>query len=472
MEKLTKIVATVGPSSDNEKTIRDLIQQGVNVFRLNFSHGAPEWHIATTRLIREVSKDFDQGIAILQDLSGPKIRTGDFTGGVAELIIGNQFILTKNLAVGNNDTVSVNYPQVIDQSEVGQIIKLDDGRLTLEVIQKSDDSLKTIIIDGGIIKSRRGINVPGLSLDIEVFTDKDQSDIHVLADNDANPDWISLSFVQSADNILKLKKFLNNKSSQALVMAKIETAEAIKNIHEIIQVSDGIMVARGDLATETPLAHVPLHQHEIVIACRQAGKPVIVATQMLESMINSPVPTRAEVADIASAIMDGTDAIMLSGETATGNYPVNAVSTMTNVSTVIEDSNIYTKRVYLETTCSSTVQSAAASLVAFANSQSATAIVVVTQSGAMAQAVARLRPGLPIIAITTSKLVWRRLALSHGVWARYVDDLPDNDLDFRSWLPSYLVGKTYLEIDDNVLVSFGQNIHESGSTDTITSITL
>jgi pyruvate kinase len=307
-------------------------------------------------------------------------------------------------------------------------------------------------------------------LDINVFTDKDQCDLEYWPTD--NPDWISLSFVQSSDDILNLKNHLQNKGSNSNVMAKIETSAAVENIDSIIEASDGIMVARGDLAAETPIEEVPVLQNRIINLARQANKPVIVATQMMDSMIHNPLPTRAEVTDVSTAILDGADAIMLSAETATGDHPVKVVNMMAKIAEVTESSNLFKNRLLHNLSSHSKAGSAAASITAFAKAQNAKAIVVITQSGAMARAVSRLRPGLPIIAITIDITIGRQLAMYHGVWSRHTTDLPDTDSELRSWLPDYLVKHSYLNRGDTILASFGQQIHKSGSTDTITLITI
>ena len=469
MKKLTKIVATIGPASWDEENIEELIKNGVNVFRQNFSHGNAEVHLETMSRIKKVATEIKQPVAILQDLAGPKMRTGNFKDDTVSLIEGNEFILTSRKVEGDSSVVSINYPELVSQVSPGDQLRLDDGKISLEVLRTSETDIHTKIINGGDIKSRRGINVPGVRLQIHVFTEQDKKNVLYFVDNQY--DWISLSFVQSAHDIELLKTTLADNHISSQVMAKIETSAALENIEEIIAVSDGIMVARGDLAIETPVSQVPIWQKKIVKKCRAAGKPVIVATQMLETMMENPVPTRAEVSDIANAIFDGADAVMLSGETAAGNYPVKSVEAMADVCMKVEVSDEYRNKFYASYTMHQSQNSSIAnSVFTLAQDNNVSAIVCLTHTGSTAKSISKLRPGVPIYALTESSSVWSDLQLHSSIKPILVNDIGQDSSNIRDWIVAYLSNEEIFNNNESVLATYSQAGFGKGHTDSISLI--
>ncbi|NBA87164.1 pyruvate kinase [Emticicia sp. CRIBPO] len=338
MNKRTKIVATVGPASESEEMLIALAKAGVNVFRLNFSHGTHEDHLERVKKIRKINADYGFNCAILQDLQGPKIRVGEMEGGNAgvELIAGNKLVFTNEDVVGNAQRVSTPYKGMYQDVKLDERILMDDGKLEVKVIgvDKEKQEVTTEVVYGGLLKQKKGVNLPSTDISQPSVTDKDWRDLDFGLANDV--DWIALSFVRTAKEILDIKEYIKSKGSTAKVIAKVEKPEAIKNMDEIIAATDAVMVARGDLGVEMPSEEVPVIQKTLVYKCNLAAKPVIVATQMLESMIDNPRPTRAEVGDVANAVLDGADAVMLSAESASGKYPILAVETMTKTIEQVE----------------------------------------------------------------------------------------------------------------------------------------
>ena len=416
----TKIVATIGPASDNEKTLSEIIKAGVNVARLNFSHGDHKMHGEILKTIRSVSKKINIPVAVIQDLSGPKIRTGAHDG-VILLKRGNIIVLTTNQCKGDADNLHINYKNLPKEVKKGDFILLDDGKKKLQVISVSGGAdIKCKILAGGEILGKRGVNVPGVSLKISSLTKKDKKDIPFGVKN--NVDFIALSFVRKASDIKQLRAIIKKEKGAGIgIIAKIETQDAIGNIDDIITEADGIMLARGDLAVEIPPEDVPALQKSIIKKCNRAGKPVIVATQMLESMIQSPVPTRAEVSDVANSILDGADAVMLSAETAMGDYPVETVNMMSNVAKKTEEQ--YPHSHVLETMNSDaggdgvdTVDAITHYIVNTAYDIDAKIIVALTESGSTARMVSRYRPSQPIIVMSPNKKALGRIMLSFGCY--------------------------------------------------------
>src|SRR3989344_9326302 len=333
--KKTKIVCTIGPATETMERLGELVESGMNVLRLNFSHGDFAEHQKRVDNIREIMKKTGRPIAILQDLCGPKIRIGTFKDDATIVLkAGQTFTLTTDVFEGTSEKVSVNYPLLAKEVKVGGAILIQDGRKRLEVVEIKGNDIICKVIVGGELKGKKGMNVPGANLSISALTDKDKKDVEFGIANAV--DFVALSFVRRPSDITDLRAILDKAGSRAQIIAKIETPEALECIDEIIMAADGLMIARGDLAIEIPAEEVPLAQKILIHKCNSVGKPVITATQMLESMIKSPVPTRAEVSDIANAIIDGTDAIMLSEETTLGDYPVEAVKMMTKVAARVE----------------------------------------------------------------------------------------------------------------------------------------
>lgn len=411
--KKTRIVATIGPASESVEVLQKLIGAGLNVARMNFSHGDHKEHTERLANIRKAAKLAKQDVAILQDLGGVKIRIGDFAGGRIDLKEGETFRISTKECVGDENCVFINYKKLPCEVEEGQSILIDDGTKKLVVTKTSADEITTKVVVGGMIRSRRGVNVPGARLSCSALTKKDKHDAIEFGIKN-KVDFIALSFVRTAKDILDLREILQQKKSKAKIVAKIETPEAIENLDEIISVTDGVMVARGDLAVEVPAEDVPHLQKMIIEKCNIVGKPVIVATQMLESMITVPTPTRAEVTDVTNAILDGADAVMLSAETAVGDYPEKVIQTMSSIAKRTEkgmhgldiiDNEEYTGR---------TVNAISHSAIQIAREIKAVAIVALTESGFSARKISRYRPKQPIVALTPHKQTHLHLQLSFG----------------------------------------------------------
>ncbi|WP_456382058.1 pyruvate kinase [Persephonella sp.] len=407
--KKVKIVATIGPATNTEEKIKQLIQAGVDVFRFNFSHGDHETHRSNLEKIRKVSKELGREVAILQDLSGPKIRIGEVKEPFY-LHYEDRIKIVKREVIGDKNRISINHPEILDKLNIGDRIYIADGMIRLKVINKDDEGVLCQVVVGGMISSRKGVNFPNLKLDIPAITDKDRDDIKFGIQ--IGIDIVALSFVKTADDVIEAKKFIRDNGGDAPLFAKIEKHEAIENIDSIIEVADGIMVARGDLGVEIDMEKVPVLQKMIISKCNSAGKPVITATQMLTSMLTSPRPTRAEVSDIANAVLDGTDAVMLSDETAVGKYPVESVNVMRR--TIEETEKIYPfyRQLSSDGDVTSAVASAGSSL---ARDLKASAIVAFTRSGRTAINVAKYRPECEILGVTHDIKTFRRLNIVWGV---------------------------------------------------------
>ena len=413
--KKTKIVATIGPATESEAMLTKLVLEGLNVMRLNFSHGDFAEHQAKVNNFRKVMKKTGQPLAILQDLSGPKIRIGEFDQERVQLKPGKFLtIVTGSKFVGTVDRVWVNYPTLHKELKVGGKVLLDDGKKELKVVSIKGKEIKCKVVVGGDTKGRRGMNLPGAYLKTSSLTEKDRKDLEFGIKNKV--DYMALSFVRRASDVIELKEILAKKKCKALVISKIETEEAIENLDEIIEASGGIMVARGDLAIEVPAEKVPHLQKRMIDTCNALGKPVITATQMLESMISTPVPTRAEVSDVANAILDGTDAVMLSEETTLGDFPVEAVKVMTRVAKEIE-TNDYPHRLAMNddrTGEVDMVDSITGHAVNISHDIDAKAIVALTESGFTARMLSRYKPEQTIYAFTPNEKVYNQLALTYG----------------------------------------------------------
>jgi pyruvate kinase len=418
----TKIVCTIGPASESADVVEKLILAGMNVARLNFSHGSHQDQARRIGAVRDAAARLSTPVAILQDLPGPKIRTGRLKSKAVTLKEGSTFVLTTRHVDGDEHSVSVSLPGLPESVKPGDVIFLNDGAIRLEVTQKTAMDVTCRVVIGGVLEWEKGINAPGVNLRVPSPMETDLDDL-LLGIKHA-VDFIALSFVRSPQDILDAKSFLKEKGADIPLIAKIEKWEAWQDIDRIIAAADGAMVARGDLGVEIPLEKVPLVQKELIKKCNLAGKPVITATQMLESMVDSPVPTRAEVTDIANSIIDGTDAIMLSGETAVGRYPVEAVKVMTRVALETEASLSYDKLVRekyadLEPVTDDAISYAACHT---ARRLGAAAIVAFTMSGSTARRVAKYRPGIPILAATPNPKQIRRLLLSWGVYPYEVSE--------------------------------------------------
>lgn len=408
----TKIVCTLGPSSSNKETLSALIDAGMTVARLNFSHGEHEVHAKNIALIRELSREKDTHIAILQDLQGPKIRTGKLKGGAMTLVAGEQRILTYG-AEQTSDSIPIDYRELSNDTCVGSRILMDDGLLAMKVIEMRGRDVVCEVIYGGILKSRKGVNFPDNKLSIPATTEKDTRDL--LFGVSQNVDYIALSFVQDAQDVLKLKQMLRALGTDIPIISKIEMLSAVQTIDAICEASDALMVARGDLGVECGFAQVAAYQKRIVTAARNAGKPVIVATQMLDSMIENPRPTKAEIADVANAVFDLADATMLSGETASGKHPDLVVRTMRDILSRVDHSGMLAQIPVPLENDKNIPEMFARTAADLAKKCNATAIVCLTLTGNIAKSVARHRPHTPIIAISPRPDVVRKLSLVRGV---------------------------------------------------------
>jgi len=409
-----KILATLGPASNSAATIRRLLFAGADAFRINMSHGTHAQKAKLVEAIRALEKELHRPTTILFDLQGPKLRVGKFDGGSAVLQNGDRFVLDRDRKAGDSRRVELPHPELFAAIKSGDRVLIDDGKIRLKVVEAGDSRIEAEVVVGGTISDHKGVNVPDVVVPIPALTDKDRKDLKFALEQRA--DWIALSFVQRPEDVAEAREMIGEK---AALMAKIEKPAAIDRLHDIIALSDGVMVARGDLGVELPPWDVPPIQNKIVACARQFGKPVVVATQMLESMITSPSPTRAEVSDVATAIYDGTDAVMLSAESAAGAYPVEAVQMMDRIAKSVESDPVYPARVHFTETKlePTTADALAASARQIVNTVSARAMVCYTSSGSTARRIARERPAVPVLAMTASHHTARRLGLLWGVHA-------------------------------------------------------
>ena len=410
----TKIIATLGPASSTAEIIARLFHAGADVFRLNFSHGTHEDHAARITIIRELEKDAGRPIGILADVQGPKLRVGRFAGGRVHLQTGQRFRLDLNAVPGDARRVQLPHPEIIAAAGIGTTLLLDDGKLRLRVVHKRDDHLECDVVVGGPLSDNKGVNVPDVMLPIPALTAKDRVDLAFALDH--RVDYIGLSFVQRPEDVAEAKALVQGR---AWIMTKLEKPQAVENLDAILALSDAVMVARGDLGVELPPEEVPLLQKRIVRLARQLGRPVVVATQMLESMISAPAPTRAEASDVATAVFDGADAVMLSAETAAGQYPFEAVNIMDRIVARVEQDPGW--RAIIEANRPEPEHSSADAMAAaarqVAHTIGARAIAAYTMSGSTGVRVARERPEAPVLGITTEETTARRLAVVWGVHA-------------------------------------------------------
>ncbi|TAD99604.1 MAG: pyruvate kinase [Bacteroidetes bacterium] len=451
----TKIVATVGPASNTKEKLLELIVSGVDVFRLNFSHGTHEEHKKVITFIKEINETFNFNIGILQDLQGPKIRLREIAGGSIEVVKGQKIVIAYEKGEGTQERLTSTYNLAKDV-KVGEQVLVDDGNLEFRVLEiLSPREVLLEVVYGGIVKPKKGINLPESNVTTPSLTKKDREDLEFGLANDV--DWIALSFVRTAIDVLELKNIIAESGKHAKVISKIETPMAVKNIDEIINVTDGLMVARGDLGVEIPLEQVPLVQKTLVKKCNQAAKPVIIATQMMESMITNPRPTRAETNDIANAVLDGADAVMLSAETASGKYPVKVVQTMTRIISVIEKNylDIYHKYYEIQIDSSKNVkkerdfksQAMVAHGCRLGKEVNAKAIICMTKSGYTAFQIATHRPEANIFVFTRSKILLSMLNLVWGVRGFYYEKVSSMSETFED-LERLLVEAGHLQKGD------------------------
>lgn len=464
----TKIVCTLGPSSNTLEDIENLYHAGMNVVRINFSHGSHEDHKKTIGYVREIAKKYQYSLPVLMDLQGPKIRVGKMKDGGQMIEEGDLLTLTSENIEGAGKVVPIDYPLLVEDAEVGNQILIDDGLLELKIVEKKGSQLIARVVVGGMLKSRKGVNLPDVDISMSSLTEKDIRDLEFGLN--IGVDFVAMSFVRSARDIQDVISRVRAKGSNAAIIAKIEKPEAVRVIDDIIEEADGIMVARGDLGIEVPSEQVPLIQKRIIKKCRMAGKPVITATQMLDSMINNPRATRAESSDVANAVLDGTDAVMLSGETAAGKYPAHAVETMDKIIKSVEQNarSIYYSLEYRKPDWKEKqiIESLAYSCVTIADNIEARAISTITHSGNTARRIAKFRPNVPIVAFTESRIVRRQLNLVWGVQSVRLDDLFDTDSSVKS-MEDYLVGNGLVADGDRIIIATGMPVAKRGRTNMV-----
>lgn len=459
----TKIVATVGPATLKPNILRRLIEAGATTLRINFSHGTQQDHQKAIRLIRQTAFELDQPVGILQDLQGPKIRLGKFAEGKIELKKDDSYILTSRKVECDRNISYISYPKLAQEVPENATILLDDGKVEMKVksIDKVNQDLHCRVVVGGPLSSNKGVNFPGVCLSVKALTQKDREDL--MFGLDQGVDWIALSFVRNPQDILEIKDLISSAGKSIPVIAKIEKHEAIEQMDAILSLCDGVMVARGDLGVELPAEDVPILQKRLIATANRLGIPIITATQMLDSMVNNPRPTRAEVSDVANAILDGTDAVMLSNETAVGNYPVEAVETMATIACRIEQEQ---RTNNLKRTKRSITHAISAAVGQIASQLDASAIMTLTKTGATARNVSKFRPKTPILAITPHVYVSRRLQLVWGVKPLLVLDLSSATQTFQAAI-NVAQEKNLLSAGDLVVMTAGTLQGVAGSTDLI-----
>lgn len=462
----TKIVATLGPATDTPEQIAELIQAGMNVARFNFSHGTHEEHARRFQIVRETATRLNKAVAILIDLQGPKIRTGSLEHGEPILLrAGHEFTLTTRDLVGDGTIVNTTYELLPIDVRTGDSILLSDGLIELRVMSTTSTDVRCEVTHGGELREHQGINLPGVRVSAPAVTKKDIDDLLFGLEHDA--DYVAISFVRMASDVQRVKDLITQAGKTTPVIAKIERPEAIKVLDDILHVADGVMVARGDLGVEMPTAEVPIVQKQIIDATNRRGLPVITATQMLESMIQNPRPTRAEATDVANAIIDGTDAVMLSGETAKGKYPVEAVKTMAVIAETTERSGRCSAdkiRHTLEALENPTTPLAiAAAVTAIVETMPITAIIVFTTSGSTAHLVSQQRPEVPVFAFTESMNVYRQLALYRGVMPLHVEFTQSLE-GFEENAKTTLLEMGFVEAGNMAILTGGHPIKARGAT--------
>lgn len=461
----TKIVATIGPSSDNETTIRQMLHAGMNVARVNFSHGGHEANIETYKMLRRVAEDEGKVLSILGDLQGPKLRLGHVGAGGIQLSVGDEVMLTPYR--GQPAMIHLPHPELIEILRPGARIVIGDGEVELTVTEKQSETVLTTVKVAGLLESRKGVNVPGTDLRISSITEKDREDLKLICE--LGFDYVAMSFVRSAADIEELRDLMAEHGVHIPIIAKIEKSEAIENLITIRDVTDGMMVARGDLGIEVPPQEVPLLQKRIISVCNEVGKPVITATQMLQSMVDHPRPTRAEASDVANAILDGTDAVMLSGETAAGKFPVESVLMMKQIGEITEGAFPYKQwrrerheQFLADADITEAISEASC---AVAEEVGARAIISSTMSGFTARQIARYRPSIPILAVSPSPETQRRLALVWGVECLLIPRVENTDeMIETSVRAAYSRG---LKVGDLVVITAGVPFGSSGHTNLI-----
>lgn len=462
----TKIVCTIGPASEDVQVLKELLRSGMNVARLNFSHGTHEEHGRRIKNIKIASQEINIPVAIMLDTKGPEIRIGLLEKGHVQLVEGDKITLTTQEILGTKEKIFVNYPGLPRDVLPGDSLLLDDGLIALRALEINGEEIQCIVENGGELSDRKKLNLPGVQVNLPGLTDKDLADLAFGVR--AGIDFVAASFIRSAADVLAIRKVLEDLQAQVDIISKIENQQGVNNLEEIIRVSDGIMVARGDLGVEIPAEEVPLVQKQLIEKCNLAGKPVITATQMLDSMMRNPRPTRAEASDVANAILDGSDAIMLSGETATGKYPLDAVKTMARIAQRIEDSLDWVElmRKRAASVGGTTTEAISYATCATALSLEASAIISATKSGSTARMVSKYRPHAPIVATTPSEATFRKLLLVWGVYPLLAGESKTTDLLFEKSVNTAMQAG-YIKNGDLVVITAGVPVGIPGSTNLI-----
>jgi pyruvate kinase len=433
----TKIIATVGPASNTYEKLLALVEAGVNVFRLNFSHGTHEQHKEVIDHINRINKDFPFNIAILADLQGPKLRVGDIEGGALDLKKDDEFLFTNEACLGNKDGVYLSYPNFYQDVRIGEKILLDDGKMEVQVIEiTKDNCVRVKVLSPGILLPRKGVNLPDTKISLPSLSEKDLHDLDFIIAQEI--DWIALSFVRRPQDVVELRKILEKKGSDAKIISKIEKPEALEHLREIILASDAVMVARGDLGVELPLEQIPMIQKTIVSKCIHRAKPVIIATQMMESMIDRTRPNRSEITDVANAVLEGADAVMLSGETAMGQYPELVIQTMVKIIEEVEkEEMVYNRNLVPQPHSPSFLSDALCyNACEIAKDVNAHALIGMTQSGYTGFMLSSFRPRSPLYVFTKTQALVNQLSLSWGVQAFFyeeeesIDDIISDQINF------------------------------------------
>ena len=464
MLKKTKIVCTLGPSSNTPEIIEKMIKAGMNVARFNFSHGSHEEHKQRIDMVRAASQKLGIPVALLLDTKGPEIRLGKFKNGSIMMEAGKDFTLTARDIEGDETIASMNYKELPQDVKAGDHILLSDGLVNLEVVSVEGEDIHTKILNSGKMSDRKRVAIPGIAINLPAVSETDAADIEFGCR--MNMDWIAASFIQRGKDVLTIRKILEKHDSHMKIISKIECQAAVNNIDDIIKMSDGIMVARGDLGVEVPAEEVPMLQKVLIHKCQAAGKPVITATQMLESMCNNPRPTRAETSDVANAILDGTDAIMLSGETAGGLYPVEAVETMARVATFTESNFAPKSYEDVDAESTTTTESIGKAVVKIAKDLHAAAIIASTERGGTAQMISKFRPACPIVAVSPHEAIVRRLQLNWGVQAVTGKEANDTDAVVDNAIFAAL-DNDLIKAGDLVVLTAGVPVAKAGSTNMI-----
>lgn len=457
-------MATIGPSTQDPKNLRKAIEAGMNVARLNFSHGKHEEHLQVIKNIREISRELKAPVTILQDLQGPKVRVGLFEKGSIELKVKEVVKVTIEDVVGKEGLIPSDFKELCKACKPGTQILLDDGLIELKVLKVETTQLDAEVIYGGILKNRKGMNLPGVNLPIDAMTKKDIDDLAFGLQNGV--DYVALSFVRHGKDIRILREMIEKAGSPAKIVSKIEMLEALENLEEIVRLSDVVMVARGDLAVEVGQSRLPSSQKRIINLCNKLGKPVITATQMLDSMVENPRPTRAEITDVANAVLDGTDALMLSAESASGKYPFKAIRTMHEIIVEVEKNEELYHKISLDNELLSTPAALAACSALSALKLNATSIVCLTTTGKTAQIIAGFRPKAQIIAMTTEAEVLNRLEITWGLQTLSLK--PYHSLkDVLSQVEKLLIENGLAKTGDRIILTLGQPIADKGKTNSL-----